>query len=60
MSEPKSERVIVPLPPTLLAAIDDYRFARRIASRAEAMRQLFLLGLAAAEEGQETESGLSD
>ena len=31
---------------TLLDQVDDFRFANRIASRAEAMRQLIQLGLA--------------
>ena len=47
MSEPNSERVITPMPKSLLQRIDDFRFANRIASRAEAMRLLIERGLAA-------------
>ena len=50
MDEPNSERVITPMPKSLLAAIDDYRFANRSPSRAEAVRQLIELGLKAAVE----------
>lgn len=49
MSEPNSERIITPMPPSLVQLIDDYRFKNRVASRAEAIRQLILKGLAAAE-----------
>lgn len=40
MDEPNSERIITPMPKSLVAAIDDYRFANRIPSRAEAIRSL--------------------
>lgn len=50
MSEPNSERVITPMPPSLVQLIDDYRFKHRVASRAEAIRQLIQKGLATAEE----------
>jgi len=33
-------RIIIPIPPKLLQQIDDYRWANRIPSRAEAIRQL--------------------
>ena len=45
MAEQNSERVITPMPPSLLKAIDDYRFAERIPSRAEAIRRLIENGL---------------
>ena len=47
MDESASERVITPMPKFLLAAIDDYRFARRMPSRAEAIRRLIEAGLRA-------------
>jgi metal-responsive CopG/Arc/MetJ family transcriptional regulator len=48
MDESASERVITPMPKSLLAAIDDYRFDQRMRSRAEAIRQLIEAGLKAA------------
>jgi hypothetical protein len=45
MDESASERVITPMPKSLLAAIDDYRFAQRMPSRAEAIRRLIEAGL---------------
>ena len=51
MDESASERVITPMPKFLLAAIDDYRFARRMPSRAEAIRRLIEAGLKAGPEG---------
>jgi hypothetical protein len=33
MSEPNSERIITPMPPSLVQLIDDYRFKNRVASR---------------------------
>ncbi|MDP3414627.1 hypothetical protein [Falsiroseomonas sp.] len=48
MDEPLSERIITPMQKSLVAAVDDFRFANRIASRAEAIRRLIELGLAAA------------
>lgn len=47
MSEPLTERIITPMSPSLVEAIDDYRFANRVASRSEAIRQLLLAGLSA-------------
>ena len=38
-------RIIIPIPKTLLKQIDDYRWANRIPSRAEAIRQLVRKGL---------------
>jgi metal-responsive CopG/Arc/MetJ family transcriptional regulator len=40
-------RLQVSLPDGVLEAIDDYRFATRTPSRAEAVRQLLKVGLAA-------------
>jgi metal-responsive CopG/Arc/MetJ family transcriptional regulator len=45
--EIESERVIIPLPKPLIEEIDDYRFAERIPSRSEAVRQLLREGLKA-------------
>jgi metal-responsive CopG/Arc/MetJ family transcriptional regulator len=45
MSEQNSERVITPMPPSLVRAIDDFRYKMRIPSRAEAIRQLIEAGL---------------
>jgi hypothetical protein len=47
MDESASVRVITPMPKSLLAAIDDYRFAQRTPSRAEAIRRLIEAGLRA-------------
>ena len=48
MDEPNSERIITPMPKSLVTAIDDYRFANRIESRAEAVRRLIQAGLGTA------------
>jgi metal-responsive CopG/Arc/MetJ family transcriptional regulator len=48
MDEPNSERIITPMPKSLVQAIDDFRFGHRVASRAEAIRRLIELGLRAA------------
>lgn len=45
MSEEKDPRIITPMPQTLVARIDDYRFKHRIPSRAEAIRRLVEKGL---------------
>jgi metal-responsive CopG/Arc/MetJ family transcriptional regulator len=42
-----SERVIMPMTKAMLASIEDYRYERRIPSRAEAMRRLIEAGLRA-------------
>lgn len=49
MPKPKDPdpRIIVPMPPRLIAQIDEYRWANRIPSRAEAIRQLVQEGLKA-------------
>jgi hypothetical protein len=54
MSEPNSERIITPMPKSLVSAIDDYRFGNRVESRAEAIRQLIRLGLSAASDASST------
>lgn len=41
----KTERVCAMMTPGELIAIDDWRFSQRIASRAEAIRQLLQRGL---------------
>lgn len=43
--EPNSERIITPMPKSLVEAVDDYRFAKRKESRAEAIRHLLRLAL---------------
>jgi metal-responsive CopG/Arc/MetJ family transcriptional regulator len=47
MSEPKLERIIIPMKPELVKAIDDVRFAERMPSRSEAIRTLIGEALAA-------------
>jgi metal-responsive CopG/Arc/MetJ family transcriptional regulator len=46
--ETNSERIITPMPPSLVKAIDDFRYEQRIPSRSEAVRRLIGLGLEAA------------
>jgi len=48
MDEANSERIITPMPKSLVEAIDDFRFSNRVASRSEAIRQLIAMGLEAA------------
>lgn len=45
--EQLTERVIVPMTKTMVAAIADYRFEHRIESKAEAVRSLVAAGLKA-------------
>lgn len=40
MKERKEQRIALMMEPTLAGQIDTYRFANRIATRAEAMRKL--------------------
>jgi metal-responsive CopG/Arc/MetJ family transcriptional regulator len=47
MVETNTERVITPMPKSLVNAIDDYKFGNRIVSRAEAVRRLIEAGLKA-------------
>jgi metal-responsive CopG/Arc/MetJ family transcriptional regulator len=46
--EPNSERVITPMPKSLVQAIDDYRFSARAPSRSAAIRGLLEAALKAA------------
>lgn len=39
------DRIVVPMPRQLVERIDDFRFSRRLPSRAEAIRQLIEAGL---------------
>jgi metal-responsive CopG/Arc/MetJ family transcriptional regulator len=43
--EQPMQRIITPMPAELVAAIDDYRFENRLASRSEAVRELIKNGL---------------
>ena len=43
----KIERIIIPMPEALIASIDDVRFADRMPSRSEAVRQLLVEALQA-------------
>jgi metal-responsive CopG/Arc/MetJ family transcriptional regulator len=47
--EQATERVVTPMRPKLLERIEDFRYARRIPSRAEAVRQLLEEALRQAE-----------
>ena len=51
-TEPKDRRVVMMMTRSELKAVDDWRFARRISSRGEAMRQLVALGLKAKEKSE--------
>jgi hypothetical protein len=44
----REERLQIMLSPEELAAVDDFRYAHRMPSRAAAVRELFRLGLSAA------------
>jgi hypothetical protein len=50
----RGERLQIMLSPEELVAVDDFRFKKRMPSRAAAVRELFRLGLAAAGLAQET------
>jgi Arc/MetJ-type ribon-helix-helix transcriptional regulator len=50
MSKPESERVLTPMPTSLVEAIDDYRYSARVPSRSEAIRRLLAAGLKAEQE----------
>lgn len=52
-SELKTASFQVVLAPSLLEAVEDWRFARRIGSRAEAIRQLIARGLTVPDEQPE-------
>lgn len=45
MDDKDTPRIITPIPRELLRAIDDFRFSKRLPSRAEAIRQLIEMGL---------------
>jgi metal-responsive CopG/Arc/MetJ family transcriptional regulator len=45
MAREPPERIPVPMPKKLVERIDDFRFAHRLPSRAEAIRQLIEAGL---------------
>lgn len=47
MSKPDTERVLTPMPTSLVEAIDDYRYSARVPSRSEAIRRLLAAGLKA-------------
>jgi hypothetical protein len=55
MSDQRDERLQIMLTQEELAALDDWRFGRRMPSRAAAVRELLRLGLAA--EGVELADG---
>jgi hypothetical protein len=50
----RGERLQIMLSPDELTVVDDFRFRKRMPSRAAAVRELFRLGLAAAGLAQET------
>ncbi len=60
MSEQNSERIITPMPPSLMVAIDDYRFKNRHPSRSEAIRRLIELGLEASRRTNEQKPPLPE
>lgn len=47
-----TERITISISPAELASLDDWRFARRIGSRSEAIRQLIARGLTVPDEGE--------
>jgi metal-responsive CopG/Arc/MetJ family transcriptional regulator len=47
MKGSNSERIAMPMPRSLVDAIDDYRYSARIPSRAEAIRQVLEAALKA-------------
>ena len=56
MTELKTARFQVVLTPSELEAVDDWRFERRIGSRAEAIRQLIARGLTVPDEAPKPEA----
>jgi metal-responsive CopG/Arc/MetJ family transcriptional regulator len=46
------ERIITPMPQTLIEEIDDFRFGNRMPSRSQAIRELIRRGLGQALVGQ--------
>lgn len=59
MSEGRTTRCQMLIEPSLVARIDDWRFSRRIASRAHAMRELMVAGLEAVHEKGSAEAATS-
>jgi len=55
---PALERVITPMSQSLVAAIKDYRWERRLESRAGAVRELLELGLEAARQRRVLDDGV--
>jgi metal-responsive CopG/Arc/MetJ family transcriptional regulator len=55
----KAERGMIRMRRELLERIDDFRFARRLPSRAEAIRQLIEAGLRHAKEPKQTRGSSS-
>jgi hypothetical protein len=53
----KDPRIITPIPTDLLVRIDDYRFTKRLPSRAEAIRRLIEAGLSTSEKGGTSDDG---
>jgi hypothetical protein len=51
----RGERLQIMLSPKELAAVDDFRFKKRMPSRAAAVRELFRLGLASAGHAQDSD-----
>lgn len=45
-ADDRATRIIIPMLSTLLEAIDDWRYANRVPTRAEAVRRLIARGLA--------------
>jgi metal-responsive CopG/Arc/MetJ family transcriptional regulator len=56
MGERKSERVPIMFEPSLLQAIDDFRFDQRIGSRAKAVRRLIETALGEMKETQKADA----
>jgi hypothetical protein len=54
LDEPKATRLPIMVSRQEAKAIDEYRFANRIPSRAEAIRRLIELGLAATDQKEPT------
>jgi hypothetical protein len=48
----KIERIITPMPRRLLERIEDFRYAQRIPTRAQAIRRLLEIGLKHADAAQ--------
>jgi metal-responsive CopG/Arc/MetJ family transcriptional regulator len=55
MEDEKDPRIITPMSKALIAIIDDFRFAERMPSRAEAIRRLIERGLQATQKNKSSE-----